>query len=194
MAVVRLDRFTVDPGDVEELLARRNALVAAVRNAVPGLIQARLAKLDDKTWIDLWHWDSRSSAQTAIQRARTVRAAELRDRRHTHRRSRPIPPRPRWLGTWCRCGRTLTPIGPVQTAPVLTGRLDLQRAGILGISLGGIGGGEACRLEPAGAAPARLPDDGCPHACRRWASPGRSMRSRRTASSRPTRWRSSTAT
>ena len=71
VAVVRLDRFTVDPGDVEELLARRNALVAAVRDAVPGLIEARLAKLDGKTWIDLWRWDSRSSAQAAIQRART---------------------------------------------------------------------------------------------------------------------------
>jgi predicted dienelactone hydrolase len=31
---------------------------------------------------------------------------------------------------------------------ILTGRLDLQRAGIFGISLGGIVGGEACRLEP----------------------------------------------
>jgi predicted dienelactone hydrolase len=31
---------------------------------------------------------------------------------------------------------------------ILTGRLDLQRAGIFGISLGGIVGGETCRLEP----------------------------------------------
>jgi len=31
---------------------------------------------------------------------------------------------------------------------ILTGRLDLQRAGIFGISLGGIVGPEACRLEP----------------------------------------------
>jgi pimeloyl-ACP methyl ester carboxylesterase len=31
---------------------------------------------------------------------------------------------------------------------ILTGRLDLQRAGIFGVSLGGIVGGEACRLEP----------------------------------------------
>jgi len=31
---------------------------------------------------------------------------------------------------------------------ILAGRLDLQRAGIFGVSLGGIVGGEACRLEP----------------------------------------------
>jgi predicted dienelactone hydrolase len=31
---------------------------------------------------------------------------------------------------------------------ILTGRLDLQRAGIFGMSLGGIVAGEACRLEP----------------------------------------------
>ena len=31
---------------------------------------------------------------------------------------------------------------------ILTGRLDLQRAGVFGVSLGGIVGGEACRLEP----------------------------------------------
>jgi predicted dienelactone hydrolase len=33
-------------------------------------------------------------------------------------------------------------------AGILTGRLDLQRAGLLGMSLGAIVGGEACRLEP----------------------------------------------
>jgi predicted dienelactone hydrolase len=31
---------------------------------------------------------------------------------------------------------------------ILTGRLDLQRAGIFGVSLGGIVGAESCRLEP----------------------------------------------
>jgi hypothetical protein len=70
MAVLRLDRFTVDSADAEEMIAKRNALVAAVRDAVPGLIEARLAKLDDQTWIDVWHWDSRSSAQAAIERSR----------------------------------------------------------------------------------------------------------------------------
>jgi heme-degrading monooxygenase HmoA len=88
MAVVRLDRFTVDPGDVEQLLARRNALVTAVRDAVPGLIEAGLAKLDDQTWIDLWHWDSRASAQAAIERAR---AGASRRRRRS--RSPRISPR-----------------------------------------------------------------------------------------------------
>jgi hypothetical protein len=50
MAVIRLDRFKVDPADAEEMLAKRNALVLAVRRAVPGLVEARLARLYDQTW------------------------------------------------------------------------------------------------------------------------------------------------
>jgi antibiotic biosynthesis monooxygenase len=69
-AVLRLDRFRADPTLAEELLARRNALVAAVREAVPGLVEARLVRIDDETWIDMWHWDSRASAQAAAARAR----------------------------------------------------------------------------------------------------------------------------
>lgn len=29
-------------------------------------------KLDDQTWIDMWRWDSRASAQKAIDNARGV--------------------------------------------------------------------------------------------------------------------------
>ncbi len=41
-------------------------------------------------------------------------------------------------------------VAPNQADPngILTGRLDLQRAGLFGMSLGAIVGGEACRLEP----------------------------------------------
>jgi uncharacterized protein (DUF1778 family) len=70
MAVLRLDRFTADPTHAEELLARRNALVAAVREAVPGLVEARLVRIDEETWIDMWRWDSRTNAQAAAARAR----------------------------------------------------------------------------------------------------------------------------
>lgn len=71
MTVLRIDRFTVDPARAEELLHRRNALVAAVRKSVPGLIEARLARKDDRTWIDLWSWESHAHAQAAAELARS---------------------------------------------------------------------------------------------------------------------------
>lgn len=52
MAVLRLTRFKTDPTDAEEMLARRAALIAAVRQAHPGLLQAQLARVDNETWID----------------------------------------------------------------------------------------------------------------------------------------------
>ncbi|HSI94304.1 MAG TPA: antibiotic biosynthesis monooxygenase [Jiangellaceae bacterium] len=66
MAVVRITRFHVDPADAAEMLTRRAALIAAVRAAHPGLTEARLAKLDDETWIDMWHWESQSSLEAAL--------------------------------------------------------------------------------------------------------------------------------
>jgi len=72
MATLRIDRFTVDPADTEQLVARRNALVAAIRDAVPGLVEARLVKLDDGHWIDLWRWDSAASQQAAVAAAPTI--------------------------------------------------------------------------------------------------------------------------
>jgi hypothetical protein len=68
MAVYRLVRFTIDPADTEEMLATRVALVAATRDAFPGLTEARLAKVDE-TWIDMWRWDSLARAQAAIEGA-----------------------------------------------------------------------------------------------------------------------------
>ena len=72
MAVVRLDRFTIHPADGEELLSRRAALVAAVKDAFPGVLGVELAKLDDRTWIDVWRWDSLVSAQAAVAGAPSI--------------------------------------------------------------------------------------------------------------------------
>jgi hypothetical protein len=66
MAVLRLDRFTIDSADSEELLSRHAALVAAVKDAFPRLLGVELAKLDDRTWIDVWRWDFLASAQAAV--------------------------------------------------------------------------------------------------------------------------------
>ena len=42
----------------------------------------------------------------------------------------------------------LAALNQANSNSILTGRLDLQRVGTFGVSLGGIVGGEACRLEP----------------------------------------------
>ncbi|MCW2913714.1 MAG: hypothetical protein JWN52_1782 [Actinomycetia bacterium] len=66
MPVIRITRFVVQPADVELMLARRTDLITSVRAAYPGLTEARLARLDDQTWIDTWRWDSAATAQAAL--------------------------------------------------------------------------------------------------------------------------------
>lgn len=72
MAVLRLDRFTIDPADSRELRNRHAALVAAATDAFPGLLGVELAQVDDQTWIDVWRWDSLDSAQAAVAAAPTI--------------------------------------------------------------------------------------------------------------------------
>lgn len=69
MAVVRYTRFTADPADTEQLLARRAELIAAIRASFPGLTGTRLARLDDNTWIDAWRWESAAALQAATDGA-----------------------------------------------------------------------------------------------------------------------------
>jgi hypothetical protein len=52
MALVRTHHYTVDPADLPELLARRAAVIAAIRAAHPGLSHTRLTRLDDGTFTD----------------------------------------------------------------------------------------------------------------------------------------------
>lgn len=53
MAALKLTRFRIDPADTEEMLARRGTLVAAVKDAFPGLFETQLAKLDEERWVDV---------------------------------------------------------------------------------------------------------------------------------------------
>ena len=69
MAVLRIDRFVVNPDDASELINRRNALVAAVNDTVPGLLESRLVRVDESHWIDMWRWDTLANAQAAASRA-----------------------------------------------------------------------------------------------------------------------------
>lgn len=72
MAVLRLTHFKIDPADTDEMLAKRGALIAAVRDAFPGLIEARLGKVDDETWVDVWRWHSLANAEAAIANAAAI--------------------------------------------------------------------------------------------------------------------------
>ncbi len=90
MTVLRITRFTVNPADAEEMQARRATLVSAIRATSPGLVETRLAKYDDQTWIDIWRWDSPASAQTALDGVSAIHRGRGRVRTHQghHRRVR----------------------------------------------------------------------------------------------------------
>jgi Antibiotic biosynthesis monooxygenase len=66
MTVIRTSRFKTDPPRAEEMLARRADLISAVRAAHPGLAEARLARVSEDTWVDMWRWDSPASMQAAL--------------------------------------------------------------------------------------------------------------------------------
>jgi hypothetical protein len=66
MAVVRIHRYTVDAADVNELIARRAVLIAAVRATYPGLAETLLTRFGDGTFTDSWRWDSQEQMQAAV--------------------------------------------------------------------------------------------------------------------------------
>jgi hypothetical protein len=69
MAVIRTVRFTVDPADVETMLDRRRQLLDAVRAAFSGPAEARLVRVDEGTWLDIWRWDSAETLKAALDAA-----------------------------------------------------------------------------------------------------------------------------
>jgi hypothetical protein len=75
MAITNTLRFTVEPSDTEELLRRRATLIETVRGRFPGLTEARLARVDDTTWVDSWRWRSPEDLQRAADAALPEAAA-----------------------------------------------------------------------------------------------------------------------
>jgi hypothetical protein len=72
MTVIRLSRFSADPASVETMLARRADLIAAVRRAHPGLERAEIVRVDERTFVDVWRWDSAESLRAAQATAPTM--------------------------------------------------------------------------------------------------------------------------
>jgi hypothetical protein len=66
MSVVRAHAYTIDPADLDEFLDRRITLIKAIRAAHPGLAGARLIRLEDGTYSDVWCWDSAEQMGAAL--------------------------------------------------------------------------------------------------------------------------------
>lgn len=66
MSVIVSTWFDVDATEIDEMLSRRNDLVSAVRRACPGLTDARLGRVDEHRWVDIWRWDSQQSLEAAV--------------------------------------------------------------------------------------------------------------------------------
>jgi hypothetical protein len=77
MPVVRSHKYSVDPVDLAEFLARRASLIGTVRETHSGLTSALLVKLDDNTYSDTWLWDSGAQMQAALAAIQTFPEAPL---------------------------------------------------------------------------------------------------------------------
>ena len=66
MALIRTTRFTADPADAGTMLERRRKLLEAVRAAFAGPVETRLIRVDERTWVDIWRWDSHESLRAAL--------------------------------------------------------------------------------------------------------------------------------
>jgi hypothetical protein len=58
MAAVRTHRYTLAPDRLEGFLAQRAELIGQWRAAGLELVEARLYRLEDGTYLDIWRWAS----------------------------------------------------------------------------------------------------------------------------------------
>ena len=63
----------VREGIGEEMIAGRPALEAAVRERLPGLLDIRLVRLDDGSYLDMLRWESLAAAHAAIDQFASIR-------------------------------------------------------------------------------------------------------------------------
>ena len=59
-------------GIEQEVADRRPALEAAVRERLPGLLEIRLVRLDDGTYLDVLRWESRAAADAAVDQFASI--------------------------------------------------------------------------------------------------------------------------
>ena len=58
MADIRIHRYRVEPERLDEFVARRSELIAAMRAKHPGLVETRLIDLGDGNYVETWRWSS----------------------------------------------------------------------------------------------------------------------------------------
>lgn len=69
MAIIRTTRFTAEPADAQAVMERRRDLLAAIRARFSGPTETRLIRLDERTWVDMWRWESAQILQAAVDGA-----------------------------------------------------------------------------------------------------------------------------
>ncbi|MEU4482357.1 hypothetical protein AB0F68_30475 [Micromonospora sp. NPDC023966] len=69
MALIRITRFTADPADADTVLERRRNLLDAIRSAFGAPTETRLIRVDERTWVDMWRWDSPETLRAALDGA-----------------------------------------------------------------------------------------------------------------------------
>ncbi|SCG40158.1 hypothetical protein [Micromonospora inositola] len=69
MALIRTTRFTADPAEADTVLERRRQLLEALRAAFAGPTETRLIRVDERTWVDMWRWDSHETLRAALDGA-----------------------------------------------------------------------------------------------------------------------------
>ncbi|NGN66090.1 hypothetical protein G5C51_19595 [Streptomyces sp. A7024] len=65
MSYIRITRFSVDPSKADLAIERRATLIKTVRAGHPGLIDARLVRVDERSYLDIWRWESQAALDAA---------------------------------------------------------------------------------------------------------------------------------
>ncbi len=69
MAALEMARFRVAPEHEHDMREKRRAAIAALRRVCPGLVSEQLARVDERTWMDLIVWETRAAAEAAAEKA-----------------------------------------------------------------------------------------------------------------------------
>lgn len=65
MEIVNVVRFKIGPDQEQEMRARRTALIEATKPYGGGPLSTTLTRVDEETWMDLWHWGSEDALKSA---------------------------------------------------------------------------------------------------------------------------------
>ncbi|MDG4820819.1 hypothetical protein O7635_02995 [Asanoa sp. WMMD1127] len=66
MTAVRVHHYAVEAAKLEQLLSSRAQVIAGIRANFPGLVEARLTRLDDGTYQDVWRWETGEQLAAAV--------------------------------------------------------------------------------------------------------------------------------